>query len=90
MDICHIYDYEIQARKGAKEYTRENCESIKRVVFNALRYTIWTEDGNIHHFMGGERYSQWCKGRTYMLSDGTVMHSDYPIAEQLKEGAEHD
>lgn len=79
MDICHLYDYERQARIDAREYAKENCENIKRVIFNNSSLIIWTEDGTVHHFMGGIRYFQWSKGRTYMLSDGTMMRSGYPI-----------
>lgn len=79
MDICHLYDYEHQARIGAREYSKDYCENIKRVMFNNANLRIWTEDGNVHHFMGCTRYFQWSIGRTYMLSDGTMMHSGYPI-----------
>lgn len=79
MDICHLFDYERSARIGAREYAEKYCENIKRVMFNNSNLRIWTEDGNVHHFMGGYRYSQWSKGRTYMLSNGTMMHSGYPI-----------
>lgn len=79
MDICHLYDYEHQARMGAREYAQEHCEEVKRVMFNNANLRIWTEDANVHHFIGVDRYFQWCKGRTYMLSDGTMMHSGYPL-----------
>lgn len=79
MDICHLYDYEHRAREGAREYAKEHCENIKKVVVNNSGLTIWTEDGNVHNFMGGYRYFSWCRGRTYMLSDGTMMRSGYPI-----------
>lgn len=79
MDICHLYDYENKARIGAREYAKENCENIKRVMFNNSSLRIWTEDGNIHHFMSRLTYSVWSMGRTYMLSDGTMMHSGYPM-----------
>ena len=79
MDICHLYDYAHQAGIGAREYARDNCENIKRVMLQPNFNRIWTEDGNIHYFMGGYKYFQWSKGRTYMLSDGTMMHSGYPL-----------
>lgn len=79
VDICHLYDYENQARIGAIEYAKENCENIKRVIITNSEKMIWTEDGDIHHFMGGMRYDYWSKGRTYMLNDGTLMHSGMPI-----------
>lgn len=79
MDICHLYDYEYQARIDARKYAKEHYEDIKRVVLNNSSLRIWTKDGNTHHFMSGYRYVQWAKGRTYMLSDGTMMHSIYPI-----------
>lgn len=79
MDICHLYDCEHQARMAAREYAQENCENIKRVVFNNSSNKIWTEDGNVHHFIGEARYFQWSKARTYMLSNGTMMHSGYPL-----------
>lgn len=79
MDICHLYDFERNARIGANEYAGKHLNNIKRVAFNNSSLRIWTEDGNIHHFMSIYRYNQWSKGRTYMLDDGTMMHSDYPI-----------
>lgn len=77
MDICHLYTYEYQARIGAKEYAQDNCENIKWVMLSNLK--IWTKDGNIHYFMGRATYSQWSKGRTYMLCYGTMMNSGYRI-----------
>lgn len=79
MDVCHLYDYEHQASIGAREYAKENCKYIKKVMLNNSSLRIWTKDGNIHHFMSSTRYFQWSKGRTYMLDNGTVMHSGYPM-----------
>lgn len=79
MDICHLYDYEYQAGINANDYVKEHHENIKRVAFHNLDLRIWTDDGNVHHFMGANRYYQWSKGKTYMLSNGTMMHSGYPI-----------
>lgn len=81
MDICHLYDYEHNAKIHSIEYAEKHRDNIKRVMFNNSSLRIWTEDGNVHHFMGGYRYSQWSKGKTYMLSDGTMMRSGYPIKE---------
>lgn len=79
MDVCHVYGYDCKARIGAREYAKENCETIKRVMFNNSILRIWTEDGNVHHFMSEFRYSEWCKGRTYALPDGSILHSGYKI-----------
>lgn len=79
MDICHLYSYEYQARIGAKKYVQENCENIKRAILNNSSLKIWTKDGNVHHFIDRTRYTQWSKGRTYMLNYGTMMYSGYPI-----------
>lgn len=80
MDICHLYDYEHDARIDAREYTEKHWENIKRIMFNNSSLRIWTEDGNVHHFMSGHRYSRWCKGRIYYM-DGKLYHSGYELKE---------
>mgnify|MGYP003317913714 CR=1 FL=1 len=84
MDICHLYDYEHQARIGAREYAKENCENIKRAMFNNSILRIWTEDGNVHQTFENLTLTTVIKKK--VESNGFIIEEDETLKISMPEG----
>lgn len=78
INICHIFDYEKYAYICFIEFLNENRDLIKKI--DHVKKTVEMKNGEVHYYMGEERYLQWCKGRDYVY-DGYIMHSGYIVGE---------
>lgn len=80
MIICHLNEFEKYADFDFIEFMEKHKRDTIQIIYDDRRMVI-TDDGNEHIFMGGKRYREWCKGRTYMLN-GVLMHSGYPFKKE--------
>ena len=80
MNKCyvHLYVWFKDAVDGRQEYVNKNKEDIKTI--NTVKSSVICKNGDVHYFLSRHMYSEWCKGRTYIL-DGELYHSDYKVKE---------
>lgn len=65
-DVCHLYELELDAKRGFDEFLRDNAYEV--LFMNELELQIATISGETHWFMGEYKYTRWNRGRTYLLN----------------------